>query len=95
MAQIQAKRVQDSATCKDAKVALIMLLYERGYHREHILRRFNIIDWMIKLPKRRDPEFAQAAYARQEEKHMPYVNTIERLGIEKGRQEVWKRSIVR
>ncbi|SOB74632.1 hypothetical protein SAMN04488490_0129 [Marinobacter sp. LV10R510-11A] len=82
MAQIQAKRVKNDATRKDTKVALIRLLYERGYSREQILRLFNIIDWMIQLPKNLDPEFAQAVYAIQEEKHMPYVNTIERLGIE-------------
>jgi hypothetical protein len=87
MAQIQAKRVKNDATRKDTKVALIRLLYERGYGRGQILRLFNIIDWMIQLPKNLDPEFAQAVYAIQEEKHMPYVNTIERLGIEKGRQE--------
>lgn len=68
-------------------MALIRLLYERGYTRDQVLRLFNIIDWMIQLPRRLDPEFAQAVYAIQEEKHMPYVNTIERLGIEKGRQE--------
>lgn len=87
MAQIQAKRLKDSASRKDTKIALIRLLYERGYQREQILRLFNIIDWMIQLPKNVDPEFAQAVYAIQEEKHMPYVNTIERLGIEKGRLE--------
>ena len=92
MAQIQAKRVKNSATRKDTKVALIRLLYERGYNREQILRLFNIIDWMIQLPKRLDPDFAQAVYAIQEEKHMPYVNTIERLGIEKGRQEAAKKA---
>lgn len=87
MAQIQAKRVKENASRKDTKVALIRLLYERGYSREQVLRLFNIIDWMIQLPRNLDPEFAQAIYTIQEEKHMPYVNTIERLGIEKGRQE--------
>ncbi len=87
MAQIQAKRVKENASRKDTKVALIRLLYERGYTRNQVLRLFNIIDWMIQLPSSLDPEFAQAVYAIQEEKHMPYVNTIERLGIEKGRQE--------
>lgn len=87
MAQIQAKRVKENASRKDTKVALIRLLYERGYSRGQVLRLFNIIDWMIQLPRSLDPEFAQAVYAIQEEKHMPYVNTIERLGIEKGRQE--------
>ncbi|WP_404416442.1 hypothetical protein LG277_03430 [Vreelandella aquamarina] len=84
MAQIQAKRVRDGATRKDAKIALIRLLYERGYSREQIVWLFNIIDWMLQLPKALEPEFVQAVNAIQEEKHMPYVNTIERLGIEKG-----------
>ncbi|MCL7931586.1 hypothetical protein [Halomonas llamarensis] len=87
MAQIHAKRVKDGATRKDVKIALIRLLYERGYRREQIVRLFNIIDWMLQLPSALEPEFVQAVYAIQEEKHMPYVNTIERLGIEKGRQE--------
>lgn len=87
MAQIQAKRVKENASRKDTKVALIRLLYERGYSRKQVLRLFNLIDWMIQLPRSLDPEFAQAVYAIQEKKHMPYVNTIERLGIEKGRQE--------
>jgi hypothetical protein len=87
MAQIQAKRVKDNATRKDTKVALTRLLYERGYHREQVVRLFNIIDWMIQLPRALEPEFVQAVYAIQEEKHMPYVNTVERLEREKERQE--------
>ena len=99
MAQIQAKRVKDGATRKDVKIALIRLLYERGYGREQIVQLFNIIDWMLQLPSALEPEFVEAVYAIQEEKHMPYVNTIERyerqkaiqegeqLGIKKGRQE--------
>jgi len=87
MAQIQAKRVKDGATRKDVKIALIRLLYERGYSREQVVQLFIIIDWMLQLPKALEREFVQAVYAIQEEKHMPYVNTIERLGIEKGRQE--------
>ena len=50
---------------------------------------------MLQLPSALENEFVQAVHAIQEEKHMPYVNTIERLaiekgeklGIEKGRQE--------
>ncbi|XGA81005.1 hypothetical protein OR573_04955 [Halomonas sp. CH40] len=93
IAQIQAKRVRDGATRKDVKIALIRLLYERGYSREQIVQLFNIIDWMLQLPKALEPEFVQAVYAIQEEKHMPYVNTIERLGIEKGRQEAEQRAL--
>ena len=84
MAQVRAKRVKGGATRKDVKVALIRLLYERGYSRQQVVRLFTIIDWILQLPRALEPEFVQAIYAIQEEKHMPYVNTIERLGIEKG-----------
>ncbi|MCG6659831.1 hypothetical protein HOP52_18975 [Halomonas campisalis] len=87
MAQIHAKRIKDGATRKDVKIALVRLLYERGYSKEQVIQLFIIIDWMLQLPSALEPEFAQAVYAIQEEKHMPYVNTIERLAIEKGRQE--------
>jgi len=87
MAQIKAKRVKDGASRKDARVALIRLLYERGYRRKQIIQLFNIIDWMLQLPKGLEREFAQAVYAIQEEKHMPYINTAECLGLEQGRQE--------
>jgi len=87
MAQIYAKRLKDGATRKDVKIALIRLLYERGYSREQIVRLFNIIDWMLQLPRALESEFVQAVYAIQEEKHMPYVNTVERFEREKERQE--------
>ncbi|MFC2993581.1 hypothetical protein [Halomonas tibetensis] len=82
-----AKRLRDGASRKDTKVALIRLLFDRGYSREQILRLFTLIDWMIQLPKGLEREFLQAVYAIEEEKHMPYINTAERLGLEKGRQE--------
>lgn len=87
MAQVYAKRLKDGATRKDVKIALIRLLYERGYSREQIVRLFNIIDWMLQLPRALESEFVQAVYAIQEEKHMPYVNTVERFEREKERQE--------
>lgn len=87
MAQIHAKRLRDGATRKNVKVALIRLLYERGYSREQIVRLFNIIDWMLQLPKALELEFVQAVYDIQEEKHMAYVNTVERFEREKERQE--------
>ena len=91
MAQIQAKRVKDGATRKHVKVALIRLLYERGYNREQVVQLFIIIDWMLQLPSALEPEFVQAVYAIQEEKQMPYVNTIERYerekAIDEGRHE--------
>ncbi|MCG5510642.1 hypothetical protein [Ectothiorhodospira lacustris] len=48
---------------------------------------FRIIDWMIPLPRELEPGFVQAVFAIQEEKKMPYVNTIERVEREKALQQ--------
>ena len=45
MAQIKAKRVKKGDVRKEAKVALIRILYERGYDREQIVRLFTVIDY--------------------------------------------------
>ncbi|AHK80078.1 hypothetical protein M911_14015 [Ectothiorhodospira haloalkaliphila] len=95
MAQIKAKRVKDGATRKEVKIALVRLLYERGYSREQIVQLFRIIDWMIQLPRELEPEFVQAVYALQEEKKMPYVNTIERVEREKALQQGLERGLER
>jgi len=85
MAQIKAKRLKNSAKRKDAKIGIIRLMYERGYSKQQIQELFNIIDWMIQIPSFLNEAFLEALYAIEEEKKMPYINTAERVGIEKGR----------
>lgn len=85
MAQIKAKRLKNSAKRKDAKIGIIRLMYERGYTKAKIQELFTIIDWMIQIPSVLNAEFLCAIYAIEEEKKMPYINTAERVGIEKGR----------
>ena len=85
MAQIKAKRLKNSAKRKDAKIGIIRLMYERGYTKQQIQELFTIIDWMIQIPSFLNEEFLSAIYAIEEEKKMPYINTAEQVGIEKGR----------
>ena len=87
MAQIKAKRLDDGEERQRAKVGLIRLLYERGYSRTQIQRLFHIIDWMIQLPRGLERGFLEVVYAIEEEKQMPYINTAERLGMEKGLEQ--------
>ncbi|AHK80101.1 hypothetical protein M911_14175 [Ectothiorhodospira haloalkaliphila] len=87
MAQIKAKRLDDGEERQRAKVGLIRLLYERGYSRAEIQRLFHIIDWMIQLPRGLERGFLEVVYAIEEEKRMPYINTAERLGMEKGLEQ--------
>ncbi|MFD2190284.1 hypothetical protein [Pistricoccus aurantiacus] len=62
-------------------------VYEKGYRRRQIQRLFVIIDWMIQLSHGLEPAFLQAVHAIEEDKKMPYINTAERHGIEKGLQQ--------
>ncbi|WP_144049484.1 DUF4351 domain-containing protein, partial [Vreelandella massiliensis] len=67
-----------------AKIKLVRLMFERNYSREQIQQLFIVIDWMLQLPYGLEPTFRQAVYEIQEAKKMPYINTFERHGIEKG-----------
>ena len=84
MAQLKAKRVKAGSARKDAKVGIIRLMYERGYSKKQIQELFNVIDWMIQLPTSLNEEFLNIIYRIEEEKKMPYINTAERVGLEKG-----------
>lgn len=86
MAQLKAKRLTDGEARRQAKISLIRQMYERGYDREQILRLFTVIDWMIQLPRILEEDFLETVYAIEEEKKMPYINTAERIGMEKGEQ---------
>ncbi|WP_242518430.1 hypothetical protein [Thiorhodovibrio winogradskyi] len=85
MAQIRAKVTDDAETMKRWKFCLMRLMYERGYERSLIVDLFRLIDWMIRLPEALEAEFRQELYAYEEQYQMPYVTTVERAGIEKGK----------
>jgi hypothetical protein len=69
------------------KLRIVRGLYERGFARRDVLELFRIIDWMIWLPEELTHGFEAAVASYEEEKRMPYVTSIERFGIQKGRQE--------
>lgn len=85
MAQIQAKVSDDAQTLKGWKFRLIRLMYDRDYERALIVELFRLIDWMIRLPAALEAEFHQELYAFEEQRQMPYITTVERAGIEKGK----------
>ena len=76
--------VRDGAERKQWKLRLLRGLYERGYNREEILTLFRFIDWLLRLPAVLDQEFWHEFHQFEEEKHMPYVTSVERLGMQKG-----------
>lgn len=85
------RKAQDTA--QDAqgrlrwKLHLIKGLYERGYSRQDILELFRLLDWIMRLPEQLELRFRDAIRQFEEEKHMPYISSIERLGREEGIQQ--------
>jgi hypothetical protein len=57
---------------------------ERGWDAERVRQLFNLIDWLMELPKDLKIEFREQLTQYQEEKRMPFINTFEELGMERG-----------
>jgi hypothetical protein len=88
MAHLQALETrQNRKKRKEAKLALTKRLYEQGYQREDILNLFKFIDWLMSLPTELEQEFQQELNQYEEEKRMPYITSVERMGMEKGMRE--------
>ena len=69
------------------KLALVRSLYERGFSREDILELFRLVDWILALSAENSRVFQEELERYEEEKKMPYVTSVERSGIKKGREQ--------
>lgn len=69
------------------KVQLTKMLYGRGYDRETVLKLLKFLDWLVWLPEELQRDYRDELIRYEEEKHMPYITTFERRGMEKGRVE--------
>ena len=69
------------------KSRLVKGLYDRGFEREDIRQLFRLIDWIMGLPTDLDQRFWQEIEQFEKERRMPYITSVERFGIEKGRKE--------
>ncbi len=78
---------QDPRARYASKTKLIKGLYERGWAADDVRRLFRVIDWMVNLPKPLEVDFWQQIKQHEEEKHMPFMTTPERIGREEGLTE--------
>jgi hypothetical protein len=89
MAHLKTKETRNDAdTRKEWKFRLTRRLYEQGYEREDILNLFRFIDWMLELPAGLKQAFRDELEQYEREKQMPYVTSIEQMGIEQERQKI-------
>lgn len=85
MAHLKAQETRkDSQSRKDWKFSLIRGMYERGYDRRDVVNLFRFIDWVMILPKGLERQFWQQLQTYEEERRMPYISSVERMGIEQG-----------
>lgn len=85
MAHLKTKETtQDPESRKDWKFRLVRSLFERGFDADRIRKLFRFIDWIMSLPKALDASFWQDMQKVQQEKRMPYITSVERIGMEKG-----------
>lgn len=85
LAALETRR--DPAGRARAKLTLTRRLYERGYDREQIIGLFRFIDWIMRLPAALEAEVWQQLRQDEEARGMPSLTSVERIGMEQGRQE--------
>ncbi|NGZ07671.1 MAG: DUF4351 domain-containing protein, partial [Magnetococcales bacterium] len=67
------------------KMRITRMLYERGFSRQQIIDLFRFIDWVLSLPEELDNQFWTDLSNFEENKKMPYITSVERIGEERGR----------
>ncbi|WP_373530818.1 DUF4351 domain-containing protein [Nostoc sp.] len=75
------------------KFSLIRRLYELGLQEKDIRNLYRFIDWVMILPKALEAEFWQEFKQFEQEQTMSYITTGERIGYERGKQELVLRQL--
>ncbi len=69
------------------KTNLVKSLYHRGWEKKAIVELFRFIDWILGLPAELEKVFWSEIFAFEEESRMPFITSVEKIGIEKGLEE--------
>jgi hypothetical protein len=78
---------RDKPSRKVWKLRLIRSLHESGYNETDVLNLFNFVDWVLGLPKALEVEFWRELQAYEEERKVPYITSVERIGYDRGKVE--------
>ena len=70
-----------------AKWQLVRNLYDAGYNAKQVREVFRFIDWMMHLRRDWERRFRADLAAYEEQSHMPYITSVERLAKAEGRVE--------
>jgi hypothetical protein len=96
IAHLKANQTKGNARNRlNWKTELVKNLYELQYSRKEILDLFRFIDWIMDLPEKEERLFKEQLVLFEEEKHMQYVTSIERLGRLDGQKEGKKEGMLK
>jgi hypothetical protein len=70
-----------------AKWRLAKLLYQRNWDKQRIIDLFSVMDWMMQVPLELQKQLWQDIEQLERNSTMPYITSVERIGIEKGLQQ--------
>ena len=87
LAAQERERLRRQGDRFNAKWYLTRRLYEKGYNREEIIDLFNFIDWVIRLNVEEQIRLRDAIQTLEEVNKMPYITSIERIGMERGLEQ--------
>jgi hypothetical protein len=85
LAHLKALETRRSPADRRAwKMRLVKGLYGRGMNPEDVRHLFRFINWVMDLPAPQERAFEEELDAYQQEKRMPFIDFVERRGLEKG-----------
>src|SRR5262249_47785277 len=85
LAHLKARQTHGDPVGRHAwKIRLVRGLYERGFSAKDVRELFRVIDWMMELPPALNTMFWQELDKIQEEKRMPFITSVERVGLCRG-----------
>ncbi len=85
MAHLNAQATRSNPQERFAsKLYLTRRLYQQGYQREDIINLFKFIDWVLNLPVELERELWREIQQLEAQNRMPYISSIERIGIQQG-----------
>ena len=87
LAQLATLEKQSPEAKLTSKINLIKWLYTRSWKREDILTLLTFMDWVFALPEELELKCKEAIAILEEELHVDYITSFERMGIEKGLQQ--------
>lgn len=69
------------------KLALTRRLYRGGLNRQHVIKLYAFVDWLLVLPEALEIAYLEDIQQLEEETKMRYVTSAERIGRQRGWQE--------